>query len=63
MPNDINLQMCIVRYYSRKLWSSLVVQQVKDLVLSLQELGSPLWLRLDPGPGNIHMLWVQPLIN
>lgn len=40
-----------------------MVQQVKDLVLSLQELGSPLWLRLDPGPGNIHMLWVQPLIN
>ena len=27
---------------------------VKDLALS------PLWLRFDPGPGNLHMLQVRP---
>ena len=34
--------------------NSMVAQQVKDLALSL------LWLRFDPWPGNIHMLWAQP---
>ena len=36
------------------LWSSLVVQQVKDPVLSLQWLGSLLWLGFHPCPGNFH---------
>ena len=37
--------------------SSLVVQWVKDPMLSLQELG--LLLGFDPWPGNLHMLWMQ----
>lgn len=37
-------------------WSSLVVQQVKELALSLQWLGSLLWRRFDSWPGNSHML-------
>ena len=37
-----------------------MVQQVKDLVLSLQWLGSLLWHSFDPWPGNFYMLWVQP---
>ena len=36
-------------------WRSLVVQQVKDLVLSLQWLRSPLWLRFSPCPGNFYI--------
>ena len=40
--------------------SSLVVQRVKDLVLSLQWLGSLLWCGFHPWPRNFHMLWVQP---
>ena len=43
------------------LWNSLAAQQVKDLMLSLQELRSLLWLRIDPWPGNFCMLWVQPI--
>ena len=35
-----------------------MVQQVKDPELSLQQLGSLLWLRFDPWPGNFHMQWV-----
>ena len=35
--------------------SSLVAQWVKDLTLSLQWLGSLLWLGFDPWPGNSHM--------
>ena len=42
--------------------SCLVVQQVKDLALSVQELGSLLWHRFDPWPRNFHMPWVQPKI-
>ena len=34
--------------------SSLVVQQVKGLVLSL------LWFRFHPWPRNFHVLWAQP---
>ena len=34
--------------------SSLVAQLIKDPVLS------PLWLRLDPWPGNLLRLWVCP---
>ena len=36
-----------------------MVQWIKDLV-SLQWLGSLLWLRFDPWPGNFHVLWAQP---
>ena len=35
--------------------SSLVVQWVKDLVLSLLWLGSLQWRVFDPGPWNFHM--------
>ena len=34
---------------------SLAVQWVQDLVLSLQQLGSLLWRRFDPWPGNFHV--------
>jgi len=37
--------------------SSLVVQQVKDLALSLQWFGSLLWHEFDPWLGNFHMPW------
>ena len=37
-----------------------MAQQVKDLVLSLQQLGLLLWYRFDPWPGNFHMPQVQP---
>ena len=40
--------------------SSLVAQQVNDLVMSLLQLRLLLWLRFNPRPGNFHMLWVQP---
>ena len=36
-----------------------MVQQVKDLALSLQQLRSLLWSRFDPWPRNFHMPWVQ----
>ena len=36
------------------LWSSLVAQQIKDLVLLL------LWRGFDPWPGNFHMSWARP---
>ena len=41
-------------------WSSLVVQQVKDLALSLQWLRSLLWHRLDPWLVNFHVQQVRP---
>ena len=41
------------------LWSSLVAQQVKVPVLSLQRLGSLLWCRFDPWPRNLYMLRVE----
>ena len=34
-----------------------MVQQVKDLVVSLQWLGLLLWSGFDPWPGNSHMPW------
>ena len=34
-----------------------MVQQVKDLMLSLKQLGSLLWLRFDPWPENFHKFW------
>ena len=33
-----------------------MVQQVKDLVLSLQQLGLLLWRGFDPWPRNFHIL-------
>jgi len=35
------------------------MQQIKDLALSLQWLGSLLWHRFSPWPGNVHMPWVK----
>ena len=40
--------------------SSLVVQWVKDLALSLLWLQSLLWRGFYPWPGNFRMLWVPP---
>ena len=37
-----------------------MVQQIKDPVLSLQGLGSLLWHRFHPWPGNFRMLGAQP---
>ena len=37
-----------------------MAQQVKDLVLSLQQLGLLLCFRFDPWPGSLHMLWAWP---
>ena len=41
-------------------WSSLMVQGVKDLTLSLQWLMLLLWLGFDPWPSNSHMLQAWP---
>ena len=40
--------------------SFLVVHQVKDLALSLQQLGSLLWHGFNPWLENFHMLWEWP---
>ena len=37
-----------------------MVQQVKDLVLTLQWLGLLLWCEMGPWPGNFHMPRVRP---
>ena len=37
-----------------------MAQQVKDLTLSLQQLGSLLWNEFDPWPRNFHMLQERP---
>ena len=37
-----------------------MVQRVKDLALSLQQLGSLLWCGFDPWHGNFHLLQAQP---
>ena len=42
------------------LGSSLLVQQVNNLALSLWWLGSLLWLGFCPWPGNFHMMWIWP---
>ena len=39
----------------RKKMNSPVVQRIKDMVLSLQQLGSLLWLKFDPWSGNFHV--------
>ena len=41
-------------------WHSLVEPWVKDPALSLQWLGSLLWRRFSPWPGNFHMPWAWP---
>ena len=41
-------------------WISLVVQWVKDLALSLQQLRSPLCLGFNHWPRNFHMPQVWP---
>ena len=43
--------------------SSLVMQWIKDLALSLQWLWLLLWQRFSPWPGNFHMLWAQTKTN
>jgi len=43
-----------------EIWISLVVKWVKDLTLSLQQLGSLLWHEFNPWPGNFYMPWAQP---
>ena len=37
-----------------------MAQQVKDLALSLLQLGLQLWCGFDPWPRNFHMWWVWP---
>ena len=49
-----------VTLYKKVLRSSLVVEGVEDLALSLQQLRSLLWRGFDPWPGNIHMLQLWP---
>ena len=41
-------------------WSTAVV---KDLALSLQQLGTLLWFKFDPWPGNFRVLRVWPKIK
>ena len=45
----------VISFVNRDMRSSLVVQGVKDLALSLQRLGSLLWSRFDPWPRNFCM--------
>ena len=40
-----------------------MAQQVKDLTLSLQQLGLLLWHGFDPWPGNSHLLQVKQKIK
>ena len=49
--NFLGKKSCLLR-------SSLVVHWLKNLALSLLQLGSLLWHRFEPWPGNFHMLWV-----
>ena len=42
------------------LGNSFVVQQIKDLALSLQQLRLLLWCGFDPWPGNFYMLQAWP---
>ena len=37
-----------------------ITQELKDPALSLQRLGSLLWLGFDPWPGNVRVLQAQP---
>lgn len=60
---SIDLNVGKVAYPKIHLGHSLAVQPVKDLVLSLKQLGSVLWHGFNPWPGNFHMTWVQPKIR
>ena len=44
-------------------WNSFVVQCIKDLVLSLQWLGSSLWHGFHPWPRNFHVAQTWPKNN
>ena len=43
-----------------KFWSSLVAQQIKDLVLLLLWLGLLLWYWFSPWPSNFYIPWASP---
>ena len=46
---------CKLPWYKRQFWSSLVIQWVKNLALSLQQLGSPMQVcPLDQESRNFH---------
>ena len=64
VDRDVNwyklLKGYFVTLYKKVLRSSLVVEGVEDLALSLQQLRSLLWRGFDPWPGNIHMLQLWP---
>ena len=44
----------------RNEWRSCVAWRIKEPRLPLKWLGSLLWHRFDPQPGNFHMQWMQP---
>ena len=46
-------------YKKTKVRSSLVVQQVRDLAVSLQQLGSLLWCGFNSWARNFHMMRAQ----
>ena len=48
------------RKNKKRCWSSLVAQQVRDLVLSLQQFGLLLWYGFSPRPRSFHMPQVGP---
>ena len=55
-----------VRVYTKydvRVWVGVLGQQVKDLELSLQPLGSLLWHRFDLWPGNFCMQRPRPKIR
>ena len=64
VDRDVNWYKLLKRYfvtlYKKVLRSSLVVEGVEDLALSLQQLRSLLWRGFDPWPGNFHMLQLWP---
>ena len=46
--------------FKKRLWEFSCSALVKDLALSLQQLGWLLWCRFSPWSQNFHMPWVQP---
>ena len=57
----ISRMVIIMLRESKNFWSSLVVQWIKDPVLSLLWLRLQLWFGFSPWPMNFHTPWVQPL--
>ena len=55
----VTIKKIFLKYTQRQ--SSLVVQQVKDLALSLRWLGLLLWHRFNLWPGNFCMPWAVPM--